>query len=289
MNLYPAAAFARHLLTSRSAAGHGVHSPYAFDFLTSVVRGKTDERVACAVEDLRREMLRDKSIINVTDLGTGREGGSRRKICEIAATTALPRKYALLLARMVQAGRYGAWNMGHGGGSREQAAWGMEHGTRSMGKGDGVILELGTSLGISALAMALAAPERRLVTVEGCPALAAKAAENLRRHDASNAEVLNMEFSAAIDKLQKEHTNISFAFIDGNHYGAALKEYVSAIRKMGEEMIIVADDINLSHDMYRGWRSIAASGYAGTTMEMFRFAVIFRLDNITPGHYLIRY
>jgi hypothetical protein len=237
-----------------------------------VVRGKTDESIAGAVEDLRREMLLDKRIINVTDLGTGRAGESRRKICDIAARAALPRRYALLLARMVQNQRHGAW--------------GMEHGA---GEGEGIILELGTSLGISALAMALAAPEKRLVTVEGCPALAATAAENLRRHGAGNAEVLNMEFSAALDKLKKERTVISFAFIDGNHKGAALKEYVSEIRKMGKEMIIVADDINLSHDMYRGWRSIAASDYAGTTMEMFRFAVIFRLNNITPGHYLVRY
>ena len=268
MNLYPAAAYARHLLTSRSTAGHGVHSPYAFDFLTSVVRGKTDERIINAVDELRREMLNDKRIINVTDLGTGMEGESRRRICDIASRAALPVKYALLLARMVQSQR---------------------HGAKGKGQGEGIILEMGTSLGISALAMALAAPEGRLVTVEGCPALAQIAAANLKRYGAYNAEVLNMEFSAAIDKLQNEGTKVSFAFIDGNHRGAALKEYVSGIRKMGEEMIIVADDINLSRDMYRAWRSISASDHAGTTMEMFRSGIIFAINNITPGHYLIRY
>lgn len=266
MNLYPAAAFARHLLTSRSTAGHGVHSPYAFDFLNRVVRGETDEKVAGSVEELRREMLQDRRIINVTDLGAGAGREGRRRIRNIAGTASLPQKYALLLARMVQ-----------GSGFRVQR------------EGDGIILELGTSLGISTLAMALAAPGMRVVTVEGCPALAAIASENLVRHGALNTEVLNMEFSTALDKLAEEHINISFAFIDGNHRGTALKEYFSEIMQMGDEMIIVADDINYSADMYRGWKLTASSGYAGTTMEMFRLGIVFRLNNITPGHYLIRY
>jgi predicted O-methyltransferase YrrM len=183
---------------------------------------------------------------------------------------------------MVQGNWHGAWSMEHGGGSMEHGAWGK-------GPGDGIILELGTSLGISALAMALAAPDKKLVTVEGCPALAALAAENLNRYGTLNTAVLNMEFSAALDKLERESTGISFAFIDGNHKGTALEEYVSRIRKMADEIIIVADDINLSADMYKGWRSITSTCYAGTTMEMFRFGIIFCLNNITPGHYLIRY
>ncbi|MCK7534958.1 MAG: class I SAM-dependent methyltransferase [Marinilabiliales bacterium] len=121
--------------------------------------------------------------------------------------------------------------------------------------GQGIILELGTSLGISTLALALAAPERRVVTVEGCPALAAIARENLRNHGAANAEVLNMEFSAALDLLKSEGTEVSLAFIDGNHRGEALKQYAGNIRAMGEEMIIVADDIHMNRDMYmRGAR-----------------------------------
>ncbi len=105
MNLYPAAAYLRHLLSARSTAGHGVHSPYVYDFLTKVVRNKTDVRVLSQVESLRRAMLSDKRSIKVTDLGAGSviKAGGERRVAEIARTAALPAKEAGLLARMVAA------------------------------------------------------------------------------------------------------------------------------------------------------------------------------------------
>ncbi len=264
MNLYPATAFLRHLLTARSTAGHGVHSPFVFDFLTRVVRGKNDPQIMGEVERLRREMLSDRRTVRVTDLGAGSavHKGEERMVSEIAATAALPARQVALLSRI--AGQ-GTWTKAPGTG------------------GKGIILELGTSLGISTLALALAAPERRVVTVEGCPVLAAVARENLRNHGAAGAEVLNMEFSAALDLLKKEGTEVSLAFIDGNHRGEALQKYVMDIRAMGEEMIIVADDIHMNRDMYSAWCSLAAPA----SLETFRFGLLFCLRTLTPGRYRV--
>jgi predicted O-methyltransferase YrrM len=278
MNLYPAAAYLRHLLTARSTAGHGVHSPYVFDFLTTVVRNKTDDKIARSVESLRREMLTDRRRIRVTDLGAGSmtKTGEERCVAEIARTTALPKREAGLLARMVQGTGYRAQG-------KQLRAQGAGH------RENEIILELGTSLGISTLAMALAAPERRVVTVEGCPALAEIARENLKRHGASNAVVLNMEFSAALESLKEEGLNVCCAFIDGNHRGTALTEYVRKIACMGEDMIIAADDIHLTKEMHLAWKSLTSSGLSQATMETLRLGIIFRIHSITPGRYRIRY
>jgi predicted O-methyltransferase YrrM len=297
MNLYPVGAYLRHLLTARSTAGHGVHSPYIYDFLTKVIRNKTDVKIVNQVVSLRRTMLSDKRSIMVTDLGAGsvtRAGGERR-VAEIARTAALPAKEAGLLSRIVKSMEH-AGDPPDGGEtvpqsgralSREQGARTTGHGARS-GE-NGIILELGTSLGISTLALALAAPERRVITVEGCPVLAAIARENLLKYGAANAEVLAMEFSAAIESLRNEGLSVSFAFIDGNHRGTALTEYVSKIASMGEDMIIVADDIRLTKEMFRAWRSVAASGIATVSMETLRLGILFIKHGITPGRYRIRY
>jgi predicted O-methyltransferase YrrM len=277
MNLYPVVAYLRHLLTARSTAGHGVHSPYIYDFLTKVVRSRTDVKIVSQVENLRNAMLSDKRSVMVTDLGAGsvtRAGGERR-VAGIARTAALPAKEAGLLARIMTAS---AGSASGGLASAGSAPLGM-----------GIILELGTSLGISTLALALAAPERRVITVEGCPALAAIARENLLKYGAAKAEVWAMEFSTAIESLQNEGLGVSFAFIDGNHRGAALSEYVSKIASMGEDMIIVADDIRLTKEMFRAWRSVAASGIATATMETLRLGILFIKHGITPGRYRIRY
>ena len=81
MNLYHPVATVRHLLISQSTAGHGVHSPFIYDFLTTVIRNKTDDHIVRHVERLRSEMLADDRIISITDLGAGslRMKGAERK------------------------------------------------------------------------------------------------------------------------------------------------------------------------------------------------------------------
>lgn len=310
MNLYPATAFIRHLLTSRSAAGHGVHSPFVFDFLTEVVRGKGDANIIHEVEMLRHEMLADRRTVRVTDLGAGSAMrlGEERSISEIASSAALPARQLGLLVRVAhweertrsKATQSRESGRAKGAGLCEQSS---EH-TRSKvtqsresvraqssdeESGNSIILELGTSLAISTLALSLAAPEKRVVTVEGCPALTEIARDNLLKHGAANADVINMEFSEALEMLRYRGTTVSLAFIDGNHRGRALKQYAETIRSMGEEMLIVADDIHLNSEMYRAWCSLASSGIAAASMETFRFGILFCLHNLTPGHYRIRY
>ncbi len=161
-------------------------------------------------------------------------------------------------------------------------------GHRSGEESEAVILELGTSLGISTLALALGAPHRRVISVEGCPELAAIARENLRRHGAHNAEVLSMEFGEALALLRNRGTKVALAYIDGNHRGAALTEYVHMIHEMGEEMIISADDIHMNREMIHAWRSLLLANLAPASLETFRMGMLFCLRNLTPGNYRVR-
>ncbi len=281
MNLHAAAVYAMHLLTARSTAGHGVHSPFMFSFITEVIGGRSDRAVMKEVESLRREMLSDRRLVRVRDLGAGSAvmSGAERRIRDIAVTAAVPKREAALLARI--AGSLEKEKRGEpGGGYRpgKQAGFsqqpgkitatdpipaeapdpGQQPGADPAHDNQPVILELGTSLGISTLAMALGAPQRRVISVEGCPELADMARDNLRRHGAHNAEVICMEFGEALNELKRRGTRVALAYIDGNHRGAALTEYVHRIREMGEEMIIVADDIHMNGDMTGAWRCLTA-------------------------------
>ena len=378
MNLHATGAYVLHLLRSRSIAGHGVHSPFMFSFITEVIGARGERHICEEVESLRRGMMADKRRVKVRDLGAGSAvmSGEVRSIRQIASAAALPAKHAALLARIAgnldyilsrdtgpmggiirDPDRHLAADSGLCPGSatdhspeasgagdsthanainsdhslptesarlREPAAdrdhliaADSVHHAESNGKTDPVIsrdaphaaqgenltvgsrhdnpviLELGTSLGISALALALGAPNRRVITVEGCPELAAIARDNLQRHGADNAEVICAEFSDALSQLKKSGTRIGMAFIDGNHRGTALIGYVNKIREMGEEMIIVADDIRMNRDMISAWESLtkdtSVARAATASLETFRLGILFFLQNLTPGLYRIKY
>ena len=360
MNLHAASAYALHLLTARSTAGHGVHSPWMFRFITEVIggrgdsaimrgcspralersaggrsdnaimrgcnpramersargrsdnaimrscypsalqgsaRGRGDSAIMREVESLRQEMLSDRRMVMVTDLGAGSSvmKSRERSVRHIASAAAVPKREAALLARIAESlNNTRAGEPGDADRHAEQSGTGLKSGKmaatdpvpavvpdsghscrevsgHSYREDAGqsyqevagrdnlpVILELGTSLGISTLALALGAPQRRVISVEGCPELAAVARENLRRHGALNAEVICMEFGQALTDLHKKGVKVALAFIDGNHRGAAMTEYMHKIRQMGEEMIIIAHDIRMNRDMIKAWHSIVS-------------------------------
>ena len=289
MNLHAASAYILHLLTARSTAGHGVHSPWMFRFITEVIGGRGDSAIMREVESLRQEMLSDRRMVMVTDLGAGSSvmKSRERSVRHIASAAAVPKREAALLARIAESlNNTRAGEPGDADRHAEQSGTGLKsgkmaatdpvpavvpdsghscredagHSYQEVAGRDNlpVILELGTSLGISTLALALGAPQRRVISVEGCPELAAVARENLRRHGALNAEVICMEFGQALTDLHKKGVKVALAFIDGNHRGAAMTEYMHKIRQMGEEMIIIAHDIRMNRDMIKAWHSIVS-------------------------------
>jgi len=265
MSIYHAVSVTRHLLTSWNSAGIRTSNPFYYSLIHSVIRSGRQQELTEASERLRKEMLNDHRSVRVTDMGTGGWGRCERRVCDIAARAAVPPGQGALLARI--------------------AASEMRDPTSNKG----VILELGTSLGISTLCLAAAAPQNRIITVEGCPMLTTLAKENFIRYGYENIEQINTDFSSALRKLKEEGTTIRFAYIDGNHTGEALREYFNTLMEMaGEEITIVADDIHLTRSMYKGWKSISRDSRIQLSVETLHFGLLFRKQSLISGSFKIR-
>jgi predicted O-methyltransferase YrrM len=255
MSLYHAASMMRHYLMLRNSAGFRAPDPFIDKFNSTVVRVNTPDDFVYASERLRREMLNDNRWVRVTDLGTGKWGSRERRVCDIASRAAVPPRQGALLARIAASS------------------------FADSDKEDDVIIELGTSLGISTLCLAAAAPQRKVITIEGCPALSALAKENFCIYGYENIRQINDDFRNALERLKEEGVRVGFAYIDGNHTGDALREYFNTLMDMsGERMAIVADDIHLSRSMYKGWQSIKHDKRIASSVELSHFGLLFKTN-----------
>src|SRR4029078_4521361 len=63
--------YLHYYVNARNGKGHGIHSPFVFDFVTNVLNDRHTYDCYGAIEALRKELLRDHSTIETEDFGAG--------------------------------------------------------------------------------------------------------------------------------------------------------------------------------------------------------------------------
>ncbi|HMI79938.1 MAG TPA: hypothetical protein VK484_14160, partial [Ferruginibacter sp.] len=136
--------YLHYYFTASNGKGHGIHSPFVFDFVKNVLRDKTENNWYLIIETARQKLLKQKAEIEVVDLGAGSAvmKTNKRAVADIARSSLKPKKFSQLLYRMANYYQ------------------------------PETILELGTSLGITTSYLAAADPNAKVYTIEGSPAIA---------------------------------------------------------------------------------------------------------------------
>jgi predicted O-methyltransferase YrrM len=231
-----------------SRKGHGVHSPFVYDFIRQVLLARTEKTKYLDIEALRKELLKSPLILDIEDFGAGsglRYGG-RRRIADVAKRSAKPPKWAELLARI--AGHY-------------QPA---------------LILELGTSLGISSAYLARGNPAARVITVEGSVSLATEARKNLQALGLGRVEVRTGEFDQLLPDLVGYLPSLDLVFVDGNHRkDPTLRYFHLLLPHMASRSIMVFDDIHWSKEMEQAWSAISRDSRICLSIDLFFFGLVF--------------
>ena len=96
--------YLHYYLTASNGKGHGIHSPFVFDFVKNVLNDKQIYPEYKSIEGLRKKMLKDSTIIEVEDFGAGSSviKTNKRVVSAMAASSLKPKKYAQLLYRIVK-------------------------------------------------------------------------------------------------------------------------------------------------------------------------------------------
>src|SRR5271156_3021211 len=85
-----------YYIAASSGKGHGIHSPFVFDFIKDVLNDKRNFYAYSQIENLREQLLNDKTIIEVEDFGAGSatSKAKKRSVSDIAKHAAKNKKSA---------------------------------------------------------------------------------------------------------------------------------------------------------------------------------------------------
>lgn len=247
----------------RSDTAYAVHSPFVFTFMQEVLHDKRAFYAFETIEKRRKQLLSDTHLIPVTDLGAGAslQKVAERRVRDIARAAAKSPKYGKLLFRLV--------NHFH-----------PEN-----------IIELGTSLGISAAYIASAGAHSQLHTLEGSEAIADIASETFRQLKLQNISIVRGNFEDTLAPVLRQISQLDMAFIDGNHRKEPTLRYFSqCLTQIHDSSLIILDDIHWTKEMEEAWASIKANPAVTLTIDLFFLGLVFfRNDFKEKQHFVLRY
>ena len=288
--LYRVKSWLRHQLTAWNTGGEGVHSPYLFEWVRMVMMDKNAYYIWGEIERCREKMLRDERELEFVDYGSAiksrsLENGSKtacrlefrdmRRVCDIARRSLAKRKYAQMLSRLVN------WlGASHSLENGSGTACSLEF--RGL-----TIVELGTSLGVTTAYMAAMDSRNRVVTFEGCEAVANIAKENWKALNINNIECRVGEID--VEELVRDIEHLDVAFIDANHTYVSTCEYFDVLAgKVREKSVIVVDDIHYSEEMEKAWKAICADERVTSTIDLYQMGLVFFDKHYWKRHYTMR-
>lgn len=255
--------YLKYYATSMNGKGHGIHSPFVFNFVKNVLNDDRKYYSYVAVELLRKKLLKRKEIIEIEDMGAGSvlSVSNKRTVAEICRNTSKSPKLGQLLFRCTQYFK------------------------------PGIILELGTSLGISTSYLSLGNLNANVITCEGSKAVAGIAIDNFRQLGFENITLEPGNFDDTLPHILRKHPRIDFAFIDGNHREEPTYRYfLNLLPNLHDDSVLVFDDIHWSEEMESAWKKIQEHESVKATIDLFFIGLVFfRNDFKVKQHFQIRF
>ena len=250
--------YLQYYFTASNGKGHGMHSPFIFHFITAVLNDKQHYIEYNKVEDLRKQLLKDKTVLLIEDFGAGSAVNktNRRTVATIAKNSAKPKKFGQLLFRIVK-----------------------EYQPKK-------ILELGTSLGITTSYLSLAKQDAIIITMEGAGEVAEVARKNLQPLSLQNIKIEQGNFDTTLPVVVRELSSIDFAFIDGNHRQEPTERYFTELLpQTHNDSILIFDDIHWSGEMEQAWETIKGHPSVRCSIDLFFIGIVFFREEFREKHH----
>lgn len=227
---------------------YDIDSPFVSTFVQEIIEDKRTFYAFSLIHWLRRELRKDKRVLQIKDHGAGSmvARSASRSVRHIAKHGAIHERQGRYLFRMAH----------------------FYH--------PSIMLELGTSLGVSSLYLALADSRQKLITVEGSADIAERAAETFYQLRLQNISLIQDTFDQALTDIRKEKLRLDLLYLDGDHRkGSSLRYFRQSLPLLHDKSIFIIADIYWSKEMQAAWKEIKQHPKVRVAIDLFDFGVLF--------------
>jgi len=250
--------FLRYYFKAQTA--HGLHSPFVFDFYNQVL--KSPLKPIEKIESLRNQLLKDSRLLEISDLGAPSKfhNNETRKVGSIAKTSAKTVRHAFLLKKIIEKYNYR------------------------------IVLDLGTSLGLTTAYLASADSNPSVYTFEGNNDVSDVAIYNFRKCNLNNITLIKGNIDQTLnDFLRKENPIIDFVFFDANHkFQPTIDYFNDCLPYVHNYSCFVFDDIYWSSEMKKAWTYLINHPKCITTIDIFYLGIVFFDNSRTKQHFILK-
>ena len=199
------------------------------DFISkSLAKGKIFTDFS-EIEVLRKNLLVDPRNLPFTEMGAGSQvlSSNTRQVSRLAESSLQEEEIAQMLYRLVNEFK------------------------------PAIIIEIGTSLGITSVYLAKAVSKTKVYTLEGNATVQDIAKEQFAKAALKNMTAITGNFDQTLQPLLDSVPQVDLVYFDGNHrYEPTVRYFEACLTKSTEQSVFVFDDIHWSAEMERAWEYV---------------------------------
>ncbi|MBX2877558.1 MAG: class I SAM-dependent methyltransferase [Saprospiraceae bacterium] len=138
------------------------------------------------------------------------------------------------------------------------------------------MLEMGTSLGLSAVYQAAAAQAATFHTIEGSPSIAELAKGHLNGLKYKNIKTYQGSFDRILPDLLPKLPQLDYVYLDGDHsHIPTLRYFETCLPYLHEKSAFVVADIYWSSEMMTAWQALQTHPKVTFSVDFYDFGVLF--------------
>ena len=233
-----------------------IHSPFLYELCKKFSKPcSIDKSDINKLKLLRKSYINNKSELVFNEIGS-REGKIESTVSEVFKRTSKPISQAIRIAELAS-----IFN-------------------------EETILEMGTAFGSTTMAINMAAPKNKIISIEGVEQIAKIASETFKNNNLKNIDLKIGNFQQMLADVINQNNKISFAFIDGHHLKEPTLEYIKVlIPALSEKSAILIDDIYCSKSMAECWKELIDNNFFSVKIDFFHFGLLIKNDDLYASNF----